>query len=204
MNNLLQILTNLGSITSFIVTALAALVPVLAYVFEAAIRRRVKEISVPTALEPQRDHLTRRLNEGRRTLKKLEREAFISNSSNTLLIVGQYVVGGTLASSFIQQSLSPQIIGSLGVVVLVASVFHQRFRPDIRAGINGAKARYLRSALRKVEDDMAARKSGEENIPSEPIIISELSKALDKVDNDKEWEKEVQRTPLTTVTPDTK
>lgn len=41
--------------------------------------------------------------------------------------MSQYIIGGVLASSFVQGLLNPPWVGVLGVLVLVASLFKQQF-----------------------------------------------------------------------------
>lgn len=85
--------------------------------------------------------------------------------SGGFLTVGQYIVGGVLATSFIQETLSNQITGFLGVLVLVSSIIHQRFRPDLK--VAGARSRVirLRKALRSANDriDRARIEFGKDN-----------------------------------------
>lgn len=50
-----------------------------------------------------------------------------SKRSSNLLVMSQYIIGGVLASSFVQGLLNPPWVGVLGVLVLVASLFKQQF-----------------------------------------------------------------------------
>jgi hypothetical protein len=58
-----------------------------------------------------------RLDEARRLQVKKQSSATASTWSARSLTFGQYVIGGVLASSFVQQKTTPQIIGVFGVLV---------------------------------------------------------------------------------------
>lgn len=64
-----------------------------------------------------------------------------------LLTIGQYVIDGVLASSFIQETLTKQWIGRLGLLVLLASLFRQRFHPEVEAENARKKALCLTARL---------------------------------------------------------
>ncbi|MEN3370707.1 MAG: hypothetical protein V7609_2850 [Verrucomicrobiota bacterium] len=68
------------------------------------------------------------------------------------LTFSQYVIGGVLASSFVQTQLSKEVVGFLGVLVLVSSLIHHRYRPDIKHRNGKQRAAQLRAVIRKAED----------------------------------------------------
>jgi hypothetical protein len=75
--------------------------------------------------------------------------------SGHLLTFGQYVIGGVLASSFVQQALTPAAVGFLGVLVLLASLIKQQFHPDVRASQAAQTVSKLRALIRYAEDRVA-------------------------------------------------
>jgi hypothetical protein len=74
--------------------------------------------------------------------------------ANGLLLFGQVVIGGVLASAFVQDHIDKKMIGLLGLLVLVSSLVHQQFRPDLKQ--RGARRRVarLRQLLREAEDSI--------------------------------------------------
>lgn len=126
--------------------------------------------------------IEQRMNEIR---EALQHQKFIEQRNkwaSSLLTFGQYVIGGILASSFIQQSLAQETVGFLGVFVLLSSIIHQRYRPDIK--VRGAKERIfkLRVLIRRAEDELTALQSGSDMALSELEIIKILSKGLAEID----------------------
>jgi hypothetical protein len=69
--------------------------------------------------------------------------------------VGQYIVGGLLASSFVQESLSPKLVGSLGLLVLIASLIKQHFHPELSVQNATTKAAQLKALIRRSEHQLA-------------------------------------------------
>jgi hypothetical protein len=98
-----------------------------------------------------------------------------------LLIIGQYIVGGLLASSFVQQSLSPALVGALGVLVLLSSLIYQHFRPDIR--LRGALGRALRleALSREAEDDLFAIEAHDPSALTIFAFRKKISRALTEI-----------------------
>jgi hypothetical protein len=84
-----------------------------------------------------------------------DKKARISAWSSNLLTVAQYVIGGVLASSFVQESLTPKWVGALGVLVLVASLFKQQFHPEIDAEQARKKSAQSVALVRSTEDRLA-------------------------------------------------
>jgi hypothetical protein len=96
-----------------------------------------------------------RIAEAKSTLTNQLSASKWSRRSANLLTIGQYIIGGLLASSFVQESLSPRTVGFLGVLVLLASLIKQRFRPEISAEIAIRKAAELKALIRTTEDRLA-------------------------------------------------
>src|SRR4029077_1544128 len=95
-----------------------------------------------------------RLADAKAALSRQTQIAKTNRWMSGLLTIGQYIIGGLLASSFVQQSLRPDIVGILGLLVLLSSLIYQHFRPDIQ--LRGAMSRglRLRALIRVAEDDL--------------------------------------------------
>ena len=87
-------------------------------------------------------------------LGRQERIAAWSGRANGFLVFGQVVIGGLLASTFLQDALSKPAVGLLGVMVLVASLVHKQFRPDLNCAAARQRAVLHRQLLRETEDEI--------------------------------------------------
>ena len=96
-----------------------------------------------------------RINEAIKARSEQLGTAKWSKVSSNSLIVAQYIIGGVLATSFVQESLKTKWIGAMGVVVLIASLFRQQFHPEINAQEARAKASRLKALVRASEDQLA-------------------------------------------------
>jgi hypothetical protein len=115
----------------------------------------------------------------------LERQTSLAKTNrwmSALLTIGQYIIGGLLASSFVQQSLRPDLVGILGLLVLISSLIYQHFRPDIQ--LRGAMSRSLRlrALIRSVEDDIYAIRSNSPNAPTVEAVRRRISEALSAIE----------------------
>lgn len=61
-----------------------------------------------------------------------------------------------MTTAFIQKSLSPQIIGIFGLIVLISSLVNQHYRPAANAREASLKAAELSRIIRETEDRMVA------------------------------------------------
>jgi hypothetical protein len=66
-----------------------------------------------------------------------------------------YILGGVLASSFVQETVSARWAGGLGVLVLIASLIKQQYHPEADADTASRKALQLTSLIRTSEDRLA-------------------------------------------------
>ena len=85
----------------------------------------------------------------------LGRQEWIARSmgfTNGLLLFGQVVIGGILASAFVQDQMTKPITGLLGLLVLMSSLIHQQVRPDIKQRGSRRRVVQLRELLRETED----------------------------------------------------
>jgi hypothetical protein len=103
-------------------------------------------------LRNRQRHAARRLEEVRTIWRRQRRTASWASFINGLLVAAHYLVGATLASSFVQRSLSPNLTGTLGLVVVIASTIQQRYTPDLVASTARERAGTLQSAVLDAED----------------------------------------------------
>lgn len=132
-------------------------------------------------------HLSTRLEEVKRVYRREKRNEGLSNFANGLLVLGQYVVGAVLATTFIRENLDALITGLLGLSVVITTTLHQKFRPDLSAKISASKASFLYSTIIKVEDGIEKIRKAHPNAPAEEDIINMLSRTLIKWHDNKEW-----------------
>lgn len=105
-------------------------------------------------LRQRQRHAARRLEETRALWKRQKRAASWASFINGLLIAAQYLVGAILATSFVQKTLSPNLIGTLGIVVVVASTVQQKYTPDIIASTAKTRVAKLRRTIIRSENDL--------------------------------------------------
>ncbi len=110
------------------------------------------DTSPPTRFQIAKRQVLHRLKEAQALQEKKQTSATASIWSARSLTIGQYVIGGVLASSFIQQHIPSTIVGVLGVLVLLASLISQRFHPEVTAQIAMQKAAQLEVMIRQSED----------------------------------------------------
>ncbi len=123
-----------------------------------------------------------RLEEARHVLRRQETSARWNKWSMHSLVFGQYVVGGVLATSFIQAALSKETVGVLGVLVLVSSLIHQRFRPDLQYRNASERAALLRALIRKAEDEIYAILSSQPEAKTAYSVRQMVSDGLSKIE----------------------
>lgn len=153
-------LQNIGFFVAVLLAAIAAIVSALAKRWfsvkvgglEVAFDRDFK----PTA-NLEKDS---RLIEARELLRRQESNATWNSRAAASLVFGQYVVGGVLATSFIQESLSSKAVGLLGVLVLISSLIHQNYRPDVQSRGARERALRLRKLIRHAEDALYSIQAG--------------------------------------------
>jgi hypothetical protein len=168
--------------TATIATIVGALLTIAAGIASGIGSRQAKQPPVVLTGANEADHLRMRIDEVQKFLQKQESLARRNQLASSLLVFGQYVIGGALASSFVQESLSRQIVGTLGVLVLLSSLIHQRYRPDIK--IRGARDRVLklRSLIRYAQDEYNSNRIGRTGADSLDKIIRRLSRGLTEIE----------------------
>ena len=111
-----------------------------------------------------------RLVEARSVLRRQERVMAWDTRSMNALTFSQYIIGGVLASSFVQTQLSKETIGLLGVLVLVSSLIHQKYRPDTKRRNSAQRVAQLRALIRWGEDAIfKAHRNGEDSSAVFPV-----------------------------------
>jgi hypothetical protein len=95
-----------------------------------------------------------RLQEMKEAIQHHKRIRQASHIATSTLTFGQYIVGGILASAFVQNGLPPQMVSILGLLVLLSSLIHHHFRPDIHLRASTERLARLKALLRHVEDDL--------------------------------------------------
>ena len=101
-----------------------------------------------------------RLQEIKEAIEHHKRIRQASHIATSTLTFGQYIVGGILASSFVQNGFPPQMVSILGLLVLLSSFIQHHFRPDIHLRASTERLARLKALLRHAEDDLV---SGEES-----------------------------------------
>lgn len=101
-----------------------------------------------------------RLDEARQVLRRYEGVLKRHQVSSALLFFGQIVLGGVLASSFLQQKLSKDMVGYVGLLVLAASFVRQYYQPEAQKTAALKKVILLRRLIRQAEDFIEASEEG--------------------------------------------
>ena len=84
-----------------------------------------------------------------------------------------------------QQSLTPNIIGLLGLLVLLSSIVKQQYHPDVRARIAGQKAARLQALIRETNDRLVAIKTAgesEDDVKAVLALVTKLTSVLNEMD----------------------
>jgi hypothetical protein len=146
----------------------------------------VKWGPIATATEVARRQVRVRLIEARSARDAQEGAAKVASISNNALTVAQYVIGGVLASSFVQESLSPKWVGLLGVLVLIASLVKQQFHPELNAEDARKKVSRLKALIRTSEDQLAIldARSASGEVCSDAIIalLPQITQKLNDIE----------------------
>jgi hypothetical protein len=132
-------------------------------------------------------HVNIRLKEARTARTKEHSSAKVLHFLSRFLTFAQVVVGGVLATSFVQQSLSSRTVGIFGVLVLLASLVKQQYHPEIDAGEASQKASKLEALIRFSEDELTsidARSSkGEDRTDALINLRDRISRGITEIEN---------------------
>jgi hypothetical protein len=203
--------SNISAIISLVATGLGAATAAGALKFILRLKTRKKEhesivfdhdvsigfgITAPTPTQklsqPPRPsdiakmQLARRLQEAKDERSTQRGTAKMYAWSAHLLTFGQYIIGGVLASSFVQQTLSANIIGLFGVLVLLSSLIKQQYRPDVRANAASFRAAQLQTLIRDTEDritTLETKTGGEDNTEAILWLVGRISTLLNEIES---------------------
>jgi len=126
---------------------------ITAYVKKGVSKDKTQEKISELEASPEKDS---RLLELKEELKRQESIAKWQGLSATFLTFSQYIIGGVLTTSFIQETLTSGVVGFLGLLVLLSSLIHQHFRPDLHSRFAKERIVVLRNVKRQVEDGIFA------------------------------------------------
>jgi len=140
-----------------------------------------------TPSQVAREQVVIRLNEAKTAMTEQRGAAKVAKISSNLLTIGQFIVGGVLASSFVQEALTPKWVGGLGVLVLVASLFKQQFHPELNAEEARKKSSRLQALIRFSEDQLAIidakMTSGQDHSDAMISLMTQITQTLTEIEN---------------------
>lgn len=174
--SLLKNIRDLGAAASIIGAVLGILASIAAS--WASFRRKTPEPPDPHA---NLEDLTR-IDEVRDALRRNDSIARWAGRSNGFLVFTQVVIGGVLATSFVQGQLRQSTVGFLGVLVLVSSLVHQQFRPDLK--YRGARRRVakLTALLRQAEDGVFEIQQDKATAPRLEVLRRYVTRQLSQIE----------------------
>lgn len=148
---------------------------------------RTDEVAPSSPTSVARAQVIRRIADARDALRKQESSSKVSTWIANLLTFAQVVIGGVLASSFVQQSLTPKAVGLFGVLVLIASLVKQQYRPEVGAEDARQKGSRLRALIRTAEDQLTALDArstqGEDRSDALIALTNRISRGLTEIEN---------------------
>jgi hypothetical protein len=134
-----------------------------------------------------RSHVLTRLEDARIARAKEQSSAKVSRILSGSLTFAQVVIGGVLASSFVQESLPQKTVGVFGVLVLIASLVKQQYHPEVDAEQARQRASRLEALIRLSEDELAtidARSAkGEDRTDGLIELRNQISRAITEIKN---------------------
>ena len=173
----------IGILASLIAALSSAVFSKIARNKEEPGRIAVANSAAPQLSENEEREKDTRLVDARDELARQISSAKWNGRSAISLAISQYVVGGTLATSFIQNNLPEEAVGFLGLVVLLASIIYQRFRPDLRTGAARRRVALLRATIRRAEDGLYGLRKSLPQAPSLEEIRADITNALIQIEH---------------------
>jgi hypothetical protein len=147
-----------------------------------------------------RAHVIRRLSDATNAREQQKGSAKVSKWTANLLTFAQVVIGGVLASSFVQESLSPKAVGVFGVLVLIASLVKQQYRPEVDAEEARQKASRLQALIRSSEDELATLDAkstkGEDRTDALIALANRISGGLTDIENPEAAQSKLSKPPV--------
>jgi hypothetical protein len=139
---------------------------------------------VPATIQPPAavDGVLARLAEAKDVLRQQYALAKTHRLSGGSLTFGQFIVGGLLASSFVQDQTSKTLIGVLGLLVLASSIIRQHYKPESSSIAARERAVKLKAVIREVEDQLYFQKEGVAGAVPLPELRIALTRALNDLD----------------------
>jgi hypothetical protein len=139
------------------------------------------------AFDVARGRVESRLREVEASRSELTGTYKLSRLASIALSVGQYIVGGVLASSFVQESLTPKAVGAFGVLVLVASLVREQFHPEVNAKEARKKAFQLLALQRSSDDQLAIldakSATGQDHSDAMIALLTQVTQRLGEIEN---------------------
>lgn len=123
-----------------------------------------------------------RIDEVRKALELNESVAGWAGRSNGPLIFGQVIIGGVLATSFVQSQLNQAAIGPLRVLVLVSSLIHQQLRPDLKNRNARRRAVKLTHLLKEAEDGVFEIQQSSPTAPTIESLRRRVTRQLSQIE----------------------
>lgn len=144
----------------------------------------------------QSTNIKNKLDEAKSILDTQKALKLRNHWGSWLLKIGQYLTGAILASSFFQDALLAQVVGFLGLLILLFTFMNHRFRPDIK--FMNAKTRILKLTrlIRTAEDCLSALAAKEKDAPDEFTIIKNISEGIDEVERSQHLDYALMRRKL--------
>ncbi len=119
------------------------------------------------------DLIQKRISELRSIEKKLSKIMKRGNRAGFLLSTVQFLIGALTSTALVPQfHISSEVAGLLGVLLVVAAAFQQRYRPYSNAAKAEQSIAYLRSVSRHCENDLVLKRPPEK-------VLGNLTKAID-------------------------
>jgi chromosome segregation ATPase len=141
----------------------------------------------PSPSQVAHSRVVSRIEEARRAMDEQKASAKAATISSNLLTTGQYIIGGVLASSFVQEALSPKWVGALGVLVLIASLVKQQFHPELNAADARKKAAQLKAMIRSSDDQstiLAAKiAAGQDQSDAMIALLKQITEKLNEIES---------------------
>lgn len=145
------------------------------------LRNRSADAELPEPMSPL-DGVMERLAEAREVLRQQYNLAKAHRVGGGSLTFGQFIVGGLLASSFVQDHTSKTLVGLLGLLVLASSIIRQHYKPESSSIAARERAVTLKAVIRYVEDQLYFNRQGLDQAVSPWHLRGILTQALNELD----------------------
>ena len=143
--------------------------------------------SATPAYKIARGRAISRLDEASKAMFSHKGSARIARIASILLTVGQYIIGGVLASSFLKDSPHKEAVVILGVLVLISALVKQHFHPEVTAEVERTKASQLQALIRTFEDQIAVFDgkvaSGQDHSDAMIQLLTKITQTLTEIEN---------------------